>query len=280
VKPHTGLSGEIQSGLTKMTLIGLGKHAGARTYHWAAADFGFERIALDLAGMLFERGKIVAGLAVVENAYDQTAHIEAVAPPDFAEADRRLLRRAIEWMPKLPFGRADVLLIDEIGKDISGTGMDTNVVGRKFDDHKAVEHETPKIKRIVIRGLTPATHGNALGIGMCEFCLQRVIDGMDRDKTAINGITSLHVSGAMIPLVYPTDREVLSVALSTIGLTPPRDAKLMWIRNTLKVAELECSTAYLDQAKTRSDLTILTAPRPLPLDEGGFLPDFVGDAPS
>jgi hypothetical protein len=280
VKPHTGLSGQIQSGLLKMMLIGLGKHAGARTYHWAAADHGFERIAQDVAGMLIERGKVVGGLAVVENACDETALIEAVAPHDFWESDRRLLQQAIEWMPKLPFDHADVLLIDEIGKDISGTGMDTNVVGRKFDDHKAVEHETPKIKRIVIRGLTPATHGNALGIGMCEFCLQRVVDGMDREKTAINGITSLHVSGAMIPLAYPTDRQVLSVALSTIGLTPPHNARLLWIRNTLQVAELECSAAYLDEARQRDDLTILTEPRPLPIDQDGFLPDCVTETRS
>lgn len=273
VKPHTGLAGDIQSGLLKMMLIGLGKHAGALTYHRAAADYGFEVIVQSVADMLIERGKVIAGLAVVENAYDQTALIEAVAPRDFAAREKWLLRQAQQWMPKLPFEVVDVLVIDEIGKNISGTGMDTNIVGRKFDDHKAVEGEYPKVKRILIRGLTEATHGNALGIGMCEFCLQRVIDGMDRQKTMVNGLTSLHVSGAMIPLVYPNDREALTAALDTIGLTPPRDARLIWIRNTLEIVELYCSAAYLDQARSRADLTVLSDPQPLPLGDDGFLPD-------
>ena len=272
VKPHTGLSGQVQSGLLKMLLIGLGKHAGALNYHWAAEDHGFDSIGHSVVEVVIQRGKVVAGLAIVENARDEPAMIEAVAPRDFVARDHQLLQLAEQLMPRLPFDRADVLIIDEIGKDISGTGMDTNVVGRKFNDHRAVEGEVPRIKRILIRSLTPATQGNALGIGMCEFCLERVIDQMDRDKTAVNGLTSLHVSGAMIPLSYPQDRDMLAAALSTIGLTRPEDARLMWIRNTLQVSELECSAAYLDQARDRTDLTVLTGLRPLPLCVTGSCP--------
>ena len=273
VKPHTGFSGEVQSGLLKMMLIGLGKCNGAGVYHRAAADFGFDQIAYSIADMIISKAKVVAGLGIVENAYDETAVIEAVAPQQLIERDKALLKMATKWMPKLPFDRADVLLVDEIGKNISGTGMDTNLTGRKHNDHAAVQDEFPKVKRIVVRALTPESHGNAVGIGLCEFCLQRVIDDMDMQKTALNGITSLHVSGAMIPLAYPDDKAALSVALDTIGMTPRDKAKLIWIRNTLKVAEVECSEAYLQEARQRDDLTILSAPRPMPMRSDGFLPD-------
>lgn len=275
VKPHTGFNGQVQSGLLKMMLIGLGKQKGAATYHRAVADFGFDQIAHSVSKILIGGGKILAGLAVVENAYDQTACIEAVAPQDFISREPVLLELAQRWMPRLPFDTADVLLIDEIGKDISGSGMDTNVVGRKFYDHQAADDESPKVKRIVIRGLTEETHGNGLGIGKSEFCLQRVVDGLDRQQMAINAVTSMHVEVAMIPIAYDTDRDVLEAALSTIGLAAPQDAKVMWIRNTLDVAELACSAAYLDEAQRREDLSVLTDVRPLPLNAAGNLPRYV-----
>jgi hypothetical protein len=278
VKPHTGFSGKVQSGLIKMMLIGLGKCNGASVYHRAASEFGFDEIAHAIADLIVSRAKVVAGLGIVENAYDETAVIEAVPAQRLVERDMALLKMAQQWMPKLPFERADVLLVDQFGKNISGTGMDTNLTGRKHHDHEAAPDEFPKVKRIVIRSLTPESHGNAVGIGLCEFCLQRVLDDMDMRKTALNGITSLHVSGAMIPLAYPNDEEVLSVALSTIGMTPPEQAKLIWIQNTLQVAEVECSAAYLDEARDREDLTILTEPRPLPVGSDGFLPDSMARA--
>jgi hypothetical protein len=165
------------------------------------------------------------------------------------------------------------LLVDEIGKNISGTGLDTNVVGRKFLDHVAAEHEYPKIRNIVVRGLTEETHGNATGIGLVEFCLTRAVEQMDIHITRTNCLTGGHATGAMIPINYSTDREVLDAMLPIIGLTEPPQARLMWIRNTLDVAELECSTAYLAEARQRSDLQILSDPRPLPLDEKGMLPN-------
>ncbi len=175
-------------------------------------------------------------------------------------------------MPKLPFDRADVLLIDEIGKDVSGAGLDTNVVGRKYLEHAARDDEFPKIKYIVVRGLTQATHGNATGIGLVEFCRSRVLREMDVHATRTNCLTGSHAAAAMVPLDYETDREILDVVLSVIGLRPPSEARLMWIQNTLKVAEMECSEAYFDEARQRSDLEILTQPRKLPLGEDGHLP--------
>jgi len=272
IKPHTRFVGEIESGLMKMMLIGLGKCAGATVYHRAIQDYSFGQIIRGVAGEVLKRCRILAGLAIVENAYDQTAHIEAVAPEHFETQEKRLLALAKQWMARLPFTHVDVLLIDEIGKDVSGTGLDTNVVGRKFDDHKAVEGEFPKVKLIVVRGLTEATHGNAVGLGCAEFCKSQVLRAMDRRATRLNAITAGHVAAAMLPLDYETDREILDLALGTIGLVEPPNARLLWITNTLELAELECSAAYLDEARRRDDLEVLTPLRDLPLDATGNLP--------
>jgi nickel-dependent lactate racemase len=277
VKPHTNFVGEIESGLMKMMLIGLGKHEGAKIYHRAIQNFSFGQIVHSVAGHVLEKCHIVAGLGIVENAYDQTAKIAAVAPHEFAEREKELLKLAKQWMPRLPFPQVDILLIDEIGKNISGSGMDTNVVGRKFKEGAAAETEVPRVKRIVVRALTEETHGNATGIGNAEFCTTRLIKQMDVRATQINCLTGGSPNAAKVPIHFETDREVLDAALPTIGLTDPPDARLLWIRNTLDVAEVECSAAYLDEAKTRADLTVLTEPRELQFDRAGNLPYFAGN---
>ena len=164
-------------------------------------------------------------------------------------------------------------MIDEIGKNFSGVGMDSNVVGRKFDEHKAVEDEYPKVKRIALRGLSKQSHGNAIGIGMAEFCRSQLLRDTDFAATRLNVLTSGRVAAAMCPLDYETDRQMLELALSTVGLVEPQDARLLWIPNTLRLAEVECSAAYLEQARGRSDLAILTDLRPLPFDAAGNLPE-------
>ncbi|HEY1066354.1 MAG TPA: lactate racemase domain-containing protein, partial [Pirellulales bacterium] len=241
IKPHTGFVGEIESGLMKMMLIGLGKHEGAKIYHRAIQDYSFTQILQSVAGHVLGKCRIAAGLAIVENAYDESGLIEAVAPERFATREPELLRLAREWLPKLPFPICDVLLVDRIGKNLSGTGLDTNVVGRKYDDHRARPDEFPKVKRIIVRNLTPETHGNGTGIGIAEFTTQRAIDAIDWKITEINCLTGGHPTAAMRPIVRLTDRECLDAALPTIGLADPPDAKLMWIPNTLHLAEVECS---------------------------------------
>lgn len=275
VKPHTGFAGPIESGLMKMMLIGLGKHEGAKIYHRAIHDFSFDQIIRSVARKVLAKCRIAAGLAILENSLDQTAQIEAVHPADFESREPELLLQARQWMPGLPFDQADILLIDEIGKDVSGAGLDTNVVGRKFGVHRAAEDESPKIRNIVIRGLTPSTHGNATGLGLAEFCRSRVLRERDDEITRINCLTGGHGIAAMTPLDYETDREILDAAMPSIGLTDPPQAKLMWIRNTLKVAEVECSSAYWDEAANRNDIEILCKPRALPLDATGNLPDLM-----
>jgi hypothetical protein len=259
----------------KMMLIGLGKHEGAKIYHRAIMNYSFGQIVRSVAREVFAKCRIVAGLGIVENAYDQTAMIAAVAPAEFENREKELLVLAKQWIPRLPFKTADILLLDQIGKNISGSGMDTNVVGRKYNDHEPRENEWPKIMMICIRGLTPETHGNASGIGISELCRQRVVDEMDKEITNINCETAGHVTAAMIPISKQTDREIIDLSLTCIGMVEPPEAKLMWIRNTLHLAELECSEAYYNEAVERPDLTILEKPRALPFDSVGNLPDHV-----
>ena len=273
VKPHTGFTGDIESGLMKMMLIGLGNRDGATVYHLAIQDHSFGQIIRSAAGEVLDKCRILAGVAIVENAYDETALIEAVTPGAFESREKELLVLAKQWMPRLPFPEVDLLLIDRIGKNISGTGLDANVVGRKYNDHRAVEGELPKVKRIAVRGLTEQTHGNPFGIGLAEFCKSQLLREADLAPMRLNALISGHVSAAMIPLDYETDREMLEAALSTIGMAAPPDAKLLWIHNTLRLGEVECSAAYLDEARDRDDLEILIEPHELPFDAAGHLPD-------
>lgn len=254
VKPHTGFVGDVESGLHKMMLIGLGKHEGAKIYHRAIADYSFMEIITAVAASVITKCRVVAGLAIVENAYDETALIEAVAPERFLEREKELLKLATQWLPRLPFPVVDLLIVDKIGKNISGTGMDTNVVGRKFNDHAATDRDTVRCKRIFVRGLTEETHGNATGIGMSEFTNQRTVDLIDRQITAINCVTGLHPPAAMIPIAYETDREVVINALHTCGLIEPENSKVIQISDTLHLGETLVSEAYLPELSGRHDL--------------------------
>ena len=279
IKPHTRFAGEIESGLMKMMLIGLGKHEGAKIYHRAIVNHSFDQIVRSVAREVLDRCAVCGGLAILENAYDQTAKIEAVAPERFETREPELLIQAKRWLARLPFERADILFLDHIGKEISGAGMDTNVVGRKWNDHEALEHETPKVKRICVRGLSPATHGNAIGLGLAEFCLTRVIDAMDVNVTRINSLTGSHPTAGMIPFDYPNDAEMLEAAVQTVGLVEPDSLRILWSQDTLHLGEIECSEAYWEQAQQRDDLEVLISPRSLPLSEAGLLPDFVELSP-
>ena len=272
VKPHTGFAGEIESGLMKMMLIGLGKHKGASVYHRAIIHHSFDKIVRLVGKVVREEMPITFGVATLENGYDETALIEAIPAADFEEREKVLQAKSKEWCPSLPFDDVDLLIIDEMGKNISGSGMDTNVIGRKRNDRRAMGDETPRALRIFVRDLTEATHGNATGIGMAEFTTKRLVDKIDYHATYTNVITGQHVSAGAVPLHCDTDTEVLDIALESIGLIAPEDARVLWIPNTLDLGEVEASEAYLAQADIRDDLEILSGLRPLETEADGNLP--------
>ena len=272
IKPHTDFVGEIESGLHKMMLIGLGKHKGAALYHQAIVHYSFDRIIRSVGQQVIDKCGVLLGLGIVENQYDQTALLKGVAPEEFVEREKELLVLAKKWMPRLPFDNVDLLIVDEIGKNISGAGMDTNVVGRKFHDNHAAEKEYPKVTRILVRGLTPETHGNASGIGTAEYAHRRAVDEMDREITYINCMTGNHPSGAHIPLYFDTDQICIEKALETVGLREPGEERILRIHNTLDLGELLVSEAYRAEVEAREDLSIVNESAPMPFNTSGDLP--------
>lgn len=270
IKSHTNFTGDIQSGLMKMMMIGLGKAAGASLYHRVIHEYGFPRVIRGVAPKVIEHANILAGLAILENAFDRTAVVEAVLPEDIQTREPALLVKAKQLMPSLPFPQIDVLIVDEMGKNISGTGMDTNIIGRKAGERQA---DTPSIQQVVVRGLTSETHGNAAGIGFAEFCLSRVVEAMDRKATVLNCLTALDVAGARIPVDFPTDQELVASALDMLGTTPPAQARLVWIKNTGKLTDLVASEALLPDVEGNPALTRASELRAMPFDQAGMLPD-------
>jgi hypothetical protein len=246
VKPHTGFHGPVESGLLKMMMIGLGKHVGALAYHRILLERPYDGVVRSVARSLLGRGSVAFGLAVVENGFDETALIEGVAPERFEAREEALLVLAKRLLARLPVQHADLLIIDEIGKDISGSGMDTNVVGRK----RAFRGQPPpegmaQMRLIFVRGLTAKTHGNAAGLGLADFTTTRLVKQMDYKATVINCLTAGYPEGALLPVHFDSDREVIEAALRIIGSREPHEARVMHIRNTLDLEELEVSTACL-----------------------------------
>jgi hypothetical protein len=271
VKPHTGYHGPIESGLMKMMLIGLGKHVGALAYHRILLEQPYDRVVRSVGRTLRARAPVAFGLAIVENGYDETALIEAVPPDQFEPREEALLAEARRLLGSLPWVTADLLIIDEIGKDISGSGMDTNVVGRKraFRGQPSPP-DLPTIRLIYARGLSEHTHGNAAGIGLADFTTTRLVREMNYQATVINCLTAGYPEGAFTPVHFETDRQVLEAALKIIGTREPHEARVMRIRNTLHVDEIEASEACF-ATPPRNRITPVGPPRPLEFDGAGNL---------
>ena len=268
VKPHTDFKGSIESGLFKMLTIGLGKWHGATQYHRANVNHGYETVITAVGREMLAKARIGFGLGIVENGYDETARVEAFNAADLEAGERRLLKDAREWMARLPFSPIDVLVVEEIGKNISGAGMDTNVIGRPSNPHEPFPAD-PKILWIVALDLTEESGGNATGIGNADFTTRRLRDKIDWKKTAINCLTACAPNGAKLPLVFDSDREAVENALNCIGLTQPEQARVIRVKNTLVLGEIECSEAFLPEIAQRSDLEVIGVPRPLGFDAGG-----------
>lgn len=272
VKPHTDFEGPIESGLFKMMVIGLGKHKGALAAHRAAMTYGFQHAIPTIGRVMLEKSPIICGLAVVENAYDQTAKVQAVRKDEFEPAEIELLELAKRLIARLPFDKMDILVVDEIGKDITGAGMDPNVVGRIMN-RASPEATTPVISRILARDLTEATHGNAIGIGKADFTTERAYRKIDRWPTYINAVTGGAPEAARIPMICDSDKQALVYAMTTIGDIPSDKARLMWIKNTLELEELLVSEAFLPEMRDRDDLKIVGGPFEMKFDDAGYLVD-------
>ncbi len=270
VKPHTDFKGTIESGLFKMLTIGAGKQKGAAQYHRANVQHGYETVITTVGREMLAKARIGFGLGIVENGYDETARIQAFAAADLEAGERALLKDAREWMMRLPFSPLDVLIVEEMGKNISGAGMDTNVIGRPTNPFEPFPAE-PKILWIVVLDLTLDSYGNATGIGNADFTTRRLVEKIDMKATLINCLTACAPGGAKVPATFDSDREAIEAALDTIGLIPAEKARVIRIKNTLLLGEVEVSEAFLPEVQKRKDLTILGDPHSLSFDAAGTL---------
>ncbi len=241
VKPHTDFTGEIESGLAKMIAIGLGKQKGADTFHRQGFAV-FHELIPEVAAFTLAHAPIPFGLALVENGHARLARVEAVPAGRILERERELLREARDAMARLPFPEIDVLVLDRIGKDISGLGMDSNVVGRYYAGPTG---EPPFVQRIVVRGLTAETEGNAVGIGMADVALRGAVEAIDRHKTYMNCITAKTPEGARIPITVDSDRDALAVAIAACLRVMPETARIVRIRDTKHLELLYVSAPLL-----------------------------------
>ena len=273
VKPHTDFEGPIESGLFKMMTIGLGKHKGALAAHRAAMTFGFQTAIPSIGRVMLKELPIVCGLGIVENAYDQTAKIQAVPKEHFEEEEMKLLALAKRLIARLPYDKMDILLVDEIGKDITGAGMDPNVVGRIMN-RASPEATTPEITRIIARDLTAATHGNATGIGKADFTTKRLFEKIDRFSTYVNCVTGGAPEAGRIPMICDHDKQALIYAMTTIGDKDEKTVRLMWIRNTLELEEFLVSEAMVEETKSRPTLEVVGGPYEMKFGDDGYLVDF------
>lgn len=270
IKPHTDFHGTIESGLMKMAAIGLGKQKGAYQFHQASARLGHAGALLAVAREVLRLGRIAFGIGILENQLHQTARVTAVPTAQIEHEEMTLLEQARRLMPRLPFAEVDLLLVDEMGKNLSGTGLDTNVIRRQIDG-SFVMPAPNAARRIYVRSLHPHSYGNAAGIGLADFVHERLVRAMDTKATWMNVISSLTPVNARVPMHFPTDREALAAAMQTTGRANPWAAKVLWIKNTLSCETLLASRAYLEEARSRSDLATLSEPKPLAFDDRGDL---------
>jgi hypothetical protein len=276
IKAHTDFRGKVESGLLKMCAIGLGKHDGARALHGLGVP-GIRDHMVDVGRQVAESRHVLFGLAIVENAYDEPAIVEAVASRDFQARDAALLETYKGWMPRLPVDDVDVLVIDRMGKNYSGTGMDTNVLGR-FRIYGEEEPEAPRVKYVVVSDLTEESHGNALGVGLADIATERLLARIDYAATYENVLTSTFLERAKIPMIRPHDRAAIEAAVRCNWGVAPVDTRLVRIPNTLHLDVVHVSRPLVPEVLERGDAEVVGDFFGLRFASDGYLCPFDGDA--
>jgi hypothetical protein len=270
VKPHTDFYGPIESGLVKMLVIGAGKHAGAAEAHRLALRHGFPAVLEEHARVALAHLPVLCGVALIEDESENTAEVHVLEADDIIAREPLLLERAKALMPSLPFAALDCLIVDRIGKEISGNGMDSKIIGRVVSSGDPAGTR-PRITRIVVRDLTEASHGNAIGIGAADFTTTRLLAAMDAEATAVNCITAMAPEAARLPIAFDRDEDAVQAAYATSGAASPEEFSLAWIRDTLSLEELLVSTALLPRVEADEDLELLGEPLAFPVGVDGAL---------
>lgn len=270
VKWHTDFAGRIESGLFKMMAIGLGKFAGARIYHAHAYRLGLEIVIREVGRQVLASGKILGGLAVLEDANHRTARLDAVLPEIMEEREECLLKLVKNWMPRIPVPEVDLLIVDQMGKDISGSGMDMKVINRSVYGEYNIWDTAPKVHRVFVRGLSPISHGNAVGIGTADVTTTRVVESVDWAATYVNGLTSNAFGAIRTPVHFATERECMERVWPTVGKLDPAELRIAWLKNTLELGRLGLSENLRPVLEGLPDVEIVGGPRELDFDSEGI----------
>ncbi|MBU4275507.1 MAG: nickel-dependent lactate racemase [Proteobacteria bacterium] len=271
VKPHTSFRGIVESGLCKMLTIGMGKHAGAKLAHSQFYQHGFEQVVREIAGVVMGEVPVICGVALVENHFERTAYLQVCGPREFMKTDAEMLEKARRLMGRVPFKQVDLLIVDEMGKNVSGSGMDSNVTGRVMNQ-VTPEPTERQFKRIFVRDLTPESEGNALGVGTADFTVRRLVEKIDLHKTRVNCITASVPEKGRIPLAYDDDKAAVTDALHTVGVDESSEARVVWIKNTLELGRMFVSQALVEEAEAMENITVEGDLADMPFDQGDNLP--------
>src|SRR5215210_5146094 len=272
IKQHTDFRSDIESGLLKMSAIGLGKHAQALALHAHGVE-GIRDYMVEAGKVVYGSGKVLFGVGIVENAYEETAMVEAIPPERVVEREAELLKESAKLMPKLPVSDIDVLFVDELGKNFSGTGMDTNVVGR-FRILGVEEPESPDVKYLIVGDVSEASHGNALGVGLADFTTRRLFEKVDYGAMNQNVLTSTFVERAKIPMVMENDREALEAAVRCNWGVEPENTRFVRIPNTLHLRYAYLSENLIDEALANGNVEIVEDAAEVEFDGNGNLASF------
>ncbi|QLG61737.1 DUF362 domain-containing protein [Halorarum salinum] len=267
IKPHTMFEGDVESGLSKMLVIGMGKQRGAKTAHEWALDWSFRNMIPEITERLLAELPVAGGIAIVENQRDDTTLLEGVPPSGFLDREAQLLEAAYDMMPQLPFDDLDVVVFDRQGKEVSGSGMDTNVTGRILPFNEP-SPETPFVRRIYTRSLTDASHGNATGVGQADFIHRDLLSALDVEKTVVNTVTAGSVENARIPATVETDRAGIVACISTVGVREPGELRMLRATDTMHLERLYASEALVEEARERDDLRVVAEPEPVEFEDG------------
>ena len=258
VKPHTDFQSEtLGSGLRKMLVVGLGKQAGAANFHAAAMRLGYERVLATAAKVTLATAPVLCGVAVVENQFHETVRLEALLPHEIESREPELFRDSRRLMPGLPFDDIDLLIVDRLGKNISGAGMDPNVTGRGIHGYSASlggSSAKPVVRRLFLRDQTPDSHGNAVGVGLADFTTTRLVRAMDERVTFMNALTALSLQSVKVPIHFESDRECVVHALESLGMPDTRRARVARITDTLSLEHMQASEEYSQEIRGRADL--------------------------
>ena len=271
IKWHTDFAGTIESGLLKMIAIGLGKFAGAQRYHTHAHKLGLQHVIRGVAQPMLASGKILGGLAILEDANHNTAQLTAVPADTIVQSEEELLALVKSWMGSIPIPELDVLILDEIGKNISGAGMDTKVVNRSVHGGANTWPGVPRIERLYVRDLSSLSYGNAVGIGLADIVHERILGKIDWNATRINSLTASTPTAIRMPIHYPSDRECLDRIAPTCGKLDLSQVTYGWVRNSLELSTLALSENLRAQIEADPMLEIIGPPQEFEFDATGDL---------